>query len=67
MCRKYHYGPDLEDRVDVLDSLWDDNLLGFRVLQPGFLVTLGWKIRTCVALNVTDRELLLRFIAVSTA
>lgn len=40
------------DRVYVLDSLWNDYLLGFRVLQPDFLVTLGWKIPTCVALNM---------------
>lgn len=50
-CRKCRYGPDLgKDRVHVLDSLWNDYLLGFRVLQPDFLVTLGWKIPTCVAL-----------------
>lgn len=35
----------------------NDHLLGFRVFQLGFLVTLlGWKIPTCVALNMTDGE-----------
>lgn len=68
VCRKCHCGPDLgKDRVYVLDSLWNDKLLEFRVFQPGFLLTLGWKIPTCVALNMTDRESLLHFIPVITA
>lgn len=42
------------------------DLLGFRVLQLGFLVLLGWTIRTCVALNMTDGELLLHYTSVVT-
>lgn len=67
-----NYGPHLgKNRVYVLDFLQryysHDNLLGFRVLQLGFLVTLlGWKIPTCVALNMPDGELLLPCISVST-
>lgn len=45
----------------------DDNLLGFRVLQLGFLVTLlDWKTPTCVALSMTDGELLLHYTSVIT-
>ena len=45
----------------------NDNLLGFGVLKLGFLVTLlDWKIPTCVALNMTDGELLLHYTSVIT-